>query len=160
MEEECFICCTERNERVFKVCRCNTVVHGSCHEKLLSYSSNPSRCGVCLSNLHDYLKRKYALTIVGRLFFFLFSMYLVLYMNPSALQTCDLKPKKSWGIVWGAHEVCYCSLYQTEFDCVWVSKFKVFFLLLLYLYCLLYSWLGAPFRSFDTSYVYRDDDDE
>ena len=44
---ECFIC-AENHQPLFRVCKCNTVVHEKCFQKLVNVPSHATHCAVCM----------------------------------------------------------------------------------------------------------------
>lgn len=54
---ECFVC-TLAHEPLYKVCRCNTLVHEACFLKLVNVPSHATHCAVC--------REKYDITVSWR----------------------------------------------------------------------------------------------
>ena len=49
MASECFLCCHEATAStpLYRVCRCDTLVHQACFERLIQVDSHRNKCAVC-----------------------------------------------------------------------------------------------------------------
>lgn len=63
MESDCFIC-FDNTKPLFKICKCNTVIHSECQETMMLYLNDPSVCPVCLSKFNN-IKRNILITFRG-----------------------------------------------------------------------------------------------